>query len=54
MDQRTIEAIQSIIDYMYDDELRDYQEQDEDGQQNHIFKQLQHLDNLVHEVTADE
>lgn len=47
MDQRTRDAIRNVIDYLWDDELRDYNEQDGDGQQNHIFNELEYLDNLL-------
>jgi len=53
MDQRTIEAIQSVIDYLYDDEHEDYMEQDEEGRENHVYNSIVYLDNLVHEVTSD-
>lgn len=47
MDQRTRDAIRNVINYLWDDELRDYNEQDGDGKQNHIFNELEYLDNLL-------
>lgn len=43
MNQTEREAIKAILDYMWEDESRDYHEQDEEGRENHIFNHLQTL-----------
>lgn len=51
MSERTntevIDAIKQVLSYMWEDELRDYQEQDDEGQQNHILNSLAVLDDYV-------
>lgn len=47
MDDEVIDAIKLVLDYLWEDELKDYQEQDEEGQQNHILVALTCLDDYV-------
>ena len=51
MSERTntevIDAIKQVLSYMWEDEFRDYQEQDDEGQQNHILNSLAVLDDYV-------
>lgn len=46
----TIEAIDRIVDYLWEPEKRDYDEQDEDGQANHIFNDLYAVNNELRKL----
>lgn len=50
MDQRIIDAIENVVNYLWDDEVADYAEQDGDGQEHHIFNSLELLDDYVKEL----
>lgn len=50
----TIDSIKLVLDYMWEDEFKDYQEQDEEGQENHILNALTCLDDYVNNLDEEE
>lgn len=54
IDDATIDSIKLVLDYMWDDEFKDYQEQDEEGQENHILNALTCLDDYVNNLDEEE
>ena len=50
MKQEIIDSIKLVLDYLWDDELKDYQEQDEEGRENHILNALTCLDDYVNNL----
>lgn len=47
MNDRERMALEAVVDYLWDDESRDYDEQDEHGKDNHILNSLQVLKEMV-------
>jgi hypothetical protein len=43
MDEETRAALASLVQYSYEDEHQDYEEQDEHGRENHIFVDIARL-----------
>lgn len=50
MDKYTMQAMNDIIEYMYDDEFKSYEESNEEEKKNHIFNQIE----LVSEWLKDK
>ena len=48
-----IEALQSLVEYCWDSEQRDYEEQEDDkARQNHVFNSLVLLNNLLTKINS--
>ncbi len=46
-----VEALQQLVDYLYDDECKDYALSEPDRQEGHVFPALQLLGRWLHEQT---
>ena len=48
-----IEELQSLVEYCWDSEQRDYEEQEDDkARQNHVFNSLVLLNNLLTKINS--
>lgn len=52
VDDQTLCSIRAIIDYLYDDEERSYEEADEKGKNGHIFTYVRNLREWLDQITG--
>jgi hypothetical protein len=52
VDDSTLCSIRIIIDYLYDDEEKNYEESDEKSKDNHIFTHVQNVKGWLHDITG--
>jgi hypothetical protein len=52
VDDQTLCSIRAIIDYLYDDEERSYEEADEEGKNGHIFTYVRNLREWLDQITG--
>ena len=51
--EQEVEALQSLVEYCWDSEQRDYEEQEDDkARQNHVFNSLVLLNNLLTKINS--
>lgn len=49
-----LESLDRVVDYCWESEKRDYDEQDAEGQDNHIFRDLEILNEALRRTTRPQ